>query len=143
MNRPYGAVDVAANLKGAVPKATTQKILVALAEKGQLVQKTYGKAKDYPIYASYFTVLLGKTTFFVINQSNIESVPTEGLAALEAEWRTIEEQNKILAADLRDLNAELSKLKSEPDDHRLNVQIEDTDQKVTGRGHTAPSILMI
>lgn len=42
MNRPYGAVDVAANLKGAVPKATTQKILLALAEKGELVQKIYG-----------------------------------------------------------------------------------------------------
>lgn len=42
MNRPFGAVDVAANLKGAVPKATTQKILVALAEKGELTQKTYG-----------------------------------------------------------------------------------------------------
>jgi 26S proteasome regulatory subunit, ATPase 3, interacting protein len=43
MNRPYGAVDVAANLKGAVPKTATQKILSALAEKGELVQKTYGK----------------------------------------------------------------------------------------------------
>ena len=43
MNRPFGAVDVAANLKGAVPKATTQKILVALAEKGEIVQKTYGE----------------------------------------------------------------------------------------------------
>lgn len=42
MNRPFGAVDVAANLKGAVPKTATQKILVALAEKGELVQKTYG-----------------------------------------------------------------------------------------------------
>lgn len=42
MNRPYGAVDVAANLKGAVPKSATQKILAALAEKGELVQKNYG-----------------------------------------------------------------------------------------------------
>lgn len=42
MNRPYGAVDVAANLKGAVQKTNVQKILVALAEKGELVQKTYG-----------------------------------------------------------------------------------------------------
>ena len=42
MNRPFGAVDVSANLKGAVPKTATQKILVALAEKGELVQKTYG-----------------------------------------------------------------------------------------------------
>lgn len=42
MNRPYGAVDVSANLKGAVSKAAVQKILVSLAEKGELVQKTYG-----------------------------------------------------------------------------------------------------
>jgi 26S proteasome regulatory subunit (ATPase 3-interacting protein) len=43
MNRPYGAVDVSANLKGVVPKSATQKILVTLAEKGELVQKTYGQ----------------------------------------------------------------------------------------------------
>ena len=43
MNRPYGAVDVSANLKGAVPKTAAQKILVSLAEKGELVQKIYGK----------------------------------------------------------------------------------------------------
>jgi hypothetical protein len=42
MNRPYGAVDVSANLKGAVPKTAAQKILAALAERGELVQKTYG-----------------------------------------------------------------------------------------------------
>jgi 26S proteasome regulatory subunit (ATPase 3-interacting protein) len=42
MNRPYGAVDIAANLKGAVPKTAAQKILTALAEKGELAQKTYG-----------------------------------------------------------------------------------------------------
>lgn len=47
MNRPYGAVDVAANLKGAVPKATTQKILLSLAEKGELVQKVYGEFRPY------------------------------------------------------------------------------------------------
>ena len=45
MNRPFGAVDVAANLKGAVPKTATQKILVALAEKGELTQKLYGKSR--------------------------------------------------------------------------------------------------
>jgi 26S proteasome regulatory subunit (ATPase 3-interacting protein) len=44
MNRPYGAVDVAANLKGAVPKTAVQKIMVALAEKGELVQKIYGES---------------------------------------------------------------------------------------------------
>ncbi|KAI0715743.1 TBPIP-domain-containing protein [Cerioporus squamosus] len=45
MNRPFGAVDVSANLKGAVPKTAAQKILVALAERGDLVQKTCEMAK--------------------------------------------------------------------------------------------------
>jgi hypothetical protein len=43
MNRQYGAVDISANLKGTVPKAATQKILLALADKGELVQKVYGQ----------------------------------------------------------------------------------------------------
>ncbi len=51
MNRPFGAVDVAANLKGVVPKATTQKILVALAEKGELTQKIYGIPAASCLYA--------------------------------------------------------------------------------------------
>lgn len=42
MNRPFGAVDVSANLKGAVPKTAAQKILVTLSERGDLVQKTCG-----------------------------------------------------------------------------------------------------
>ena len=42
MNRPFGAVDVAANLKGAIPKTAAQKILVSLAEKGKITQKVYG-----------------------------------------------------------------------------------------------------
>ena len=33
---------ISANLKGAVPKPATQKILPALAEKGDVTQKTYG-----------------------------------------------------------------------------------------------------
>ena len=46
MNRPFGAVDVSANLKGAVPKTATQKILAALAEKGEITQKPYGLFLD-------------------------------------------------------------------------------------------------
>lgn len=42
MNRPFGAIDVSANLKGSVPKTATQKILLALSEKGEVTQKVYG-----------------------------------------------------------------------------------------------------
>ena len=41
MNRPFGAVDVSANLKGAVAKAAAQKILVALAERVERVQDAH------------------------------------------------------------------------------------------------------
>ncbi|KAJ7702944.1 TBPIP-domain-containing protein [Mycena olivaceomarginata] len=92
MNRPYGAVDVAANLKGAVPKTAVQKILVALAEKGELVQKTYGK-----------------TSFFVANQANIESIPAERFAELEAET---------------------NKTKSTPTDADLDVQISEITEAI-------------
>lgn len=44
MNRPFGAVDVSANLKGSVPKTATQKILLALADKGEVTQKVYGES---------------------------------------------------------------------------------------------------
>ncbi|OSX57542.1 hypothetical protein POSPLADRAFT_1156305 [Postia placenta MAD-698-R-SB12] len=106
MNRPFGAVDVSANLKGAVPKTATQKILVALAEKGELVQKTYGK-----------------TTFFVANQANLEDMPAEKLAALETEYKTIEEDNKALAGDVRASSSELAKLRSTPTDAELAVSL--------------------
>ncbi|KAJ7928526.1 TBPIP-domain-containing protein [Mycena leptocephala] len=108
MNRPYGAVDVSANLKGnrAVPKTAVQKILLALAEKGELVQKTYGK-----------------TSFFVANQANIEAIPAERFAALEEEYKAIEEENKLLGAEVKTLSSELAKLKITPTDAEVDAQI--------------------
>ncbi|KAK7682597.1 hypothetical protein QCA50_014397 [Cerrena zonata] len=113
MNRPYGAVDVAANLKGAVPKTAVQKILVSLAEKGDLVQKIYGK-----------------TTFFVANQANMEDMPTEKLASLESEHKSIEESNKALLADVKAVTTELTKVKNTPTDSELANQLEDTVKAV-------------
>lgn len=108
MNRPYGAVDVAANLKGAVQKTNVQKILVALAEKGELVQKTYGTycglCKNTTDHPAFF---VGKTTFFVVNQSSLEVIPAEKLASLESELKTVEEENTLLVADVKGLSAGL------------------------------------
>ncbi|KAI0326467.1 TBPIP-domain-containing protein [Cubamyces sp. BRFM 1775] len=122
MNRPFGAVDVSANLKGAVPKAATQKIMVALAEKGDLVQKTYGK-----------------TTFFVANQANLEDMPSEKLAALEAEVKRIDEENKSLGAEVKSIGAELARLKSTPTDKEVAVEIEKATAAVhKARAHLEP-----
>ena len=58
MNRPFGAVDVCANLKGAVPKAATQKILVSLAEKGEITQKPYGTCSFASILMFISSILI-------------------------------------------------------------------------------------
>ncbi|KAI0749194.1 TBPIP-domain-containing protein [Daedaleopsis nitida] len=113
MNRPFGAVDVAANLKGAVPKTAAQKILVALSERGDLVQKT-----------------CGKTTFFVANQANMEDMPAEKLSALEAELKSLDEGNKVYAQELKSLNVELAKLRNAPTDEELASEVESLTNSV-------------
>ena len=106
MNRPFGAVDVAANLKGAVPKTATQKILVTLAEKGELVQKTYGARHHHLSHASIVSCgTIGKTTFFVANQANLEDMPADKLASLESEYNAIQEDNKTLMGEVRSATA--------------------------------------
>ncbi|KAJ3749290.1 TBPIP-domain-containing protein [Lentinula detonsa] len=116
MNRPYGAVDVAANLKGAVPKAATQKILVALAEKGELVQKNYSK-----------------TTFFVANQAKIDTLSPEKISTLEEEYKKSDEENKGLALQIKSATAELSRIKNLPSDSELNEQLTSLEDAIAKR----------
>lgn len=114
MNRPYGAVDVAANLKGAVPKTAAQKILVALAERGDLVQKTYG-AQPHDLTIPPFSVerslpfamrlnthiCTGKTVFFAPNQAHVDAPPADRIAETEKECAALEESNGLLAARVK------------------------------------------
>ncbi|KAF7375914.1 TBPIP-domain-containing protein [Mycena sanguinolenta] len=117
------ALQIFLKCNRAVPKTSVQKILVALAEKGELVQKTYGK-----------------TSFFVVNQANIEAIPAERFADLEAEYTAIDDENKILGAEVKvsssglvlnlvqqpcqdSQSSELTKLKSTPTDAELDAQI--------------------
>ncbi|KAJ3793966.1 TBPIP-domain-containing protein [Lentinula aff. detonsa] len=116
MNRPYGAVDVAANLKGAVPKAATQKILVALAEKGELVQKNYSK-----------------TTFFVANQAKIDTLSPEKISTLEEEYKKLDEENKGLALQIKSAATELSRIKNLPSDSELNEQLTSLEDAIAKR----------
>jgi len=116
MNRPYGAVDVAANLKGAVPKAATQKILAALAEKGELVQKNYGK-----------------TTFFVANQAKIDALSPDQISASEEELKKLDEENKALAAQIKTTTAELAKIKNTPSDSELDEQLASLEDAIAKR----------
>ncbi|KAI9456843.1 TBPIP-domain-containing protein [Lactarius psammicola] len=113
INRPYGAVDVSANLKGAVPKPATQKILLALAEKGEVTQKTYGKA-----------------TLFVANQNTIDALPEHTIKTLADETDALVESNKALVAEIKAASAELAKVRLAPTDAELAAQIGQAESKI-------------
>lgn len=107
MNRPFGAVDVSANLKGAVTKITAQKALIALAEKGKLTQKIYGAPifSTSRIYPAHNRDHAGKTTFFVANQNTLEVVAPDKLSGLETECQQIDDANKAASAEMKTLQA--------------------------------------
>jgi 26S proteasome regulatory subunit (ATPase 3-interacting protein) len=93
-----------------VPKTAVQKILLALAEKGELVQKTYGISPSvlFRLLGNLSILFgIGKTSFFVANQANIEAIPAERFAALEEEYKAIEEENKLLGAEVKTLSSGL------------------------------------
>lgn len=50
-------------------------------------------------------------------------MPAEKLAALETEYKTIEEDNKALAGEVRASSSELAKLRSTPTDAELAVSL--------------------
>ncbi|TFY61133.1 hypothetical protein EVG20_g7167 [Dentipellis fragilis] len=82
-------------LKGAVPKTATQKILLALSEKGQITQKTYelSKLKSTPTDAE-LAVQIDETSIKAEQlrkhleplHSRTPLVDAEALAALDREW---------------------------------------------------------
>ena len=111
MNRPFGAVDISANLKGSVPKATTAKILASLAEKGAIVQKPYGIcALKRSCLIRSNRIYLGKTNFYVANQNDIDTLDTGELAALETECKAVEEANNAVAGEVKNLQSGFGKM---------------------------------
>lgn len=60
-------------------------------------------ARGYP--TAYIHLFLGKSTFFVYNQSKIENLPAEKLATLEAQLKEAEKENKLLVAEVKFLSA--------------------------------------
>ena len=60
-------------------------------------------AHGYP--AAYIHPIPGKSTFFVYSQSKIENLPAEKLATLDAQLKDVEEENKLLTAEVKSLSA--------------------------------------
>ncbi|KDQ14884.1 hypothetical protein BOTBODRAFT_109484 [Botryobasidium botryosum FD-172 SS1] len=112
-NRPYGSSDISANLKNAVPKTAAQKILMTLAAKGEITQKTYGKM-----------------TFFVANQSDLEDMPPEKINALTEELNVLQERVKETTTLNKTLQNELAKLRSTPTSSGLDTSLAEAQSAI-------------
>ncbi|KAF8591155.1 TBPIP-domain-containing protein [Ramaria rubella] len=111
MNRPFGAADICANLKGAVAKASVQKILIALAEKGEITQKAYAK-----------------TLVFVAKQADLDEMPAETFEALEAEEKKLADENKASSAEIKSYTQDIAHLRNSPTNQELDGLLLETDQ---------------
>ncbi|CAE6414331.1 unnamed protein product [Rhizoctonia solani] len=105
--------DISANLKNAVTKAATQKILLSLAEKELVTQKTYGKA-----------------TYFVAPQTTAETLAPSEIDALTSELEKTKERVKELSADAKRLTGELGKVKASPTDDELGRMVEESEEQI-------------
>ncbi|GJJ08324.1 hypothetical protein Clacol_002535 [Clathrus columnatus] len=108
------AADIFANLKGVVAKTAIQKILVNLAEKGEITQKAYGK------------VLI-----FVAKQADLGEMPPETSEALGAEEKGLITTNNELTTLLKTYNQELNCLRSSPTDSELETSIQEAERTYT------------
>ncbi|KAG8719979.1 hypothetical protein FRC08_001481 [Ceratobasidium sp. 394] len=112
-NRPYGSSDISANLGNAVSKPATQKILLALAERGAITQKTYGKA-----------------TYFVALQNEADALPAAELAAAKTELEHARETLKEKQAEVKRLTAELAKIRAIPTDAEIETELADVQVQI-------------
>ncbi|KAG8890331.1 hypothetical protein FRB98_009399 [Tulasnella sp. 332] len=103
-NRPYGAADVSANIKGVVSKPATQKILALLAERGLITQKTY----------------------------DCDELSSEQFDALEGQIKALEEEVKDLTAKQKQLNSELKEVRSTPKDAELDASNLKMESQIEG-----------
>ncbi|QRV74995.1 hypothetical protein RhiJN_03010 [Ceratobasidium sp. AG-Ba] len=113
VNRPYGSSDISANLGNTVSKPVAQKILLALAERGAITQKTYGKA-----------------TYFVALQDEADTLPAAELAQVKTQLEDVRETLKEKQTEAKRLGAELAKIRTVPTDAELEVELADVQVQI-------------
>ncbi|CAK9787011.1 TBPIP-domain-containing protein [Cutaneotrichosporon oleaginosum] len=108
VNRPYASTDVSANLKNRVTKTEAQKALNALAEKGHLTLKPYGKQ-----------------TIFVFNQSQLPVLDPHELLRLDDQLKDVKATLDERRKNLKSLQSDLASLEALPKTQDLSKQIGD------------------
>ncbi|CAG8617130.1 23812_t:CDS:2 [Gigaspora rosea] len=103
-NRPYSATDISNNLHGAVTKAIAQKVLTSLADKKEVVCKSYGKQYVY-----------------VISQEQFESPSPDELNNMDVEIEGLKKE----VNDYKERNKQLQSVLSGLTNSLTNEQVEE------------------
>ncbi|KAG9104220.1 hypothetical protein FRC06_004437 [Ceratobasidium sp. 370] len=125
--------DISANLGNTVSKPAAQKILLALAERGAITQKTYGtlpispQCLSPPVDTSEAT---GKATYFVALQTEADALPAAELAAAKAELERAREVLKEKQAEVKRLTTELSKIRAVLTDAEIEAELADVQMQI-------------
>ncbi|GAA5884773.1 hypothetical protein JCM6882_005387 [Rhodosporidiobolus microsporus] len=112
-NRPYGATDISANLKGRVSKPQAQKALAALLEKGEIMGKTFGK-----------------TTIYCALQDGDADLSPEELAALDEQNQTLTSEEQKLKEELKVLAVRKAEATKALRTSELSRAVQDSEAKI-------------
>lgn len=94
-NRPYSVQNVFDNLRGAVKKASLQKVMDTLTAEGRLQMKEFGKAKIY-----------------LVNQKLLQEASPEELQQIESEIRDLEDEERYNLNRIKELQTQHKELSS-------------------------------
>jgi 26S proteasome regulatory subunit, ATPase 3, interacting protein len=107
-NRPYNALNIHDNLRGAIKKPQCQKILDKLVDIGKLQAKEYGKVKIY-----------------LVNQKLIPEVNDSELEQLDTQIKELSEDTELLKNEIKDLQMQAKELESSLTLEEIDKQLQD------------------
>lgn len=114
MNRPYSLINIFDNLRGSIKKKPLEKLLDQLEAEGQIMSKSYGKAKIY---------------FY--NQSLHPQLDPEAMTEVKNRLDKHKEENKEKTLTVKELKSEISRLEKVQTIEGLNKELNDLKGKET------------
>ncbi|CAG9316865.1 unnamed protein product [Blepharisma stoltei] len=119
-NRPYSALNVTDNLRGAVKKTNCAKVLDRLTELKKIQAKDFGKARIY-----------------LVNQESLPQASEDEIAAMDheiaektEEMNKLKEETKDIQIQIKELDEELSMEEIEKALSELNREVEELQNEV-------------
>ncbi|KAF7297585.1 TBPIP domain-containing protein [Mycena kentingensis (nom. inval.)] len=131
MNRPYGATDVAANLKGPSPTPPKPLPNSTCASQAPSPKPKYRKSSHRSrTKAPSFQRPMANRCFTSPTRPTSPSSPPTSSQRCKKDVKALVEENKVLGAGVKAAAAELAKIKATPTDDELDTQIANVQELI-------------